>query len=116
MAWDGGPEGWRPPGEEKAAREATEKFERERGAADARTQAIAEAITGGFGIVADAILKAAGVPRDERAAFFHGATFDGDDYLEGDGDDRVSLADDVTRPADDDPDMDDLLAPNDNDG
>ena len=60
MSWDGGPRGWVPPGEAKAAEEAAVKFERERAAADTRTQAIADAIAFGFDRVAMAIVAAAG--------------------------------------------------------
>ena len=105
MSWDGGPRGWVPPGEAKAAEEAAVKFERERAAADTRTQAIADAIAFGFDRVAMAIVAAAGddaVRRFERV--ISGCT-DGDCGLLGalpadPGADYTPVAD---------PDIDDLL-------
>lgn len=59
MGWDNGR--YQDPAEAKSAAEAAEAMERRAAEADARTEAMATAIVEGFGLVAQAILAAAGV-------------------------------------------------------
>ncbi|WP_431231476.1 hypothetical protein ACQ856_18110 [Mycolicibacterium psychrotolerans] len=60
MSWDGTPDGWTPPGEQRAADEAAAKFEAERAAADTRTRTLADAISFGLDRIALAIVAAGG--------------------------------------------------------
>ncbi|ABW88445.1 hypothetical protein SEA_EVANESCE_51 [Mycobacterium phage Evanesce] len=66
MSWDGSPQGWRPPAEERSAAEAAEKLAVERAHADARTRELANAIAFGFERVALAIVAAAGGDAQRR--------------------------------------------------
>lgn len=104
MTWDGAPDGWRPPAEERAAAEAAEKFEAERAAADARTQALADAIAFGLDRVALAIVAAAG--DDARRRYHHMLDAGFDDPA-----DDVPVTADFMEPRREpvDPDLADLL-------
>lgn len=71
--WGGAPEGWIPPeerAEAEAAAEAAAAMSERRELDDQRTAALAEAIGGGFAMLADALMLAAGVSDERRQRFF----------------------------------------------
>lgn len=119
MTWDGAPNGWVPPAEQRAANEAAEKFAAERAAADDRTRVLADAIAFGLDRIALAIVAAAGDNASARYVHLQDAGLvddkpDDDTGTFGTG--AFTSADfaEPRRPPVD-PDLDDLLGDEDHD-
>lgn len=110
MSWDGAPNGWVPPAEQRAADEAAEKFAAERAAADDRTRTLADSIAFGLDRVALAIVAAAGPDAVYRFSELTGANDPTDHAAETFGAGAFTSADfaEHRRPPAD-PDLDDLL-------
>lgn len=111
MTWDGAPNGWVPPAEQRAANEAAEKFEMERAAADHRTRTLADSIAFGLDRVALAIVAAAGGDAVGRYQQIVESGFDDDepsaDTFGAGAFTSADFAEHRRPPAD--PDLDDLL-------